>query len=505
MNMNSQTEHNQNTNNSLALLIPIMLALLIFIMAARTPLDSDMWWHLRAGTDMLESGKPLLIDQFSYTRDGVTWINHSWLSEVVLALLYRWMGYTGLTFFVAVLASSSLIITYFFMDGHPLFRSFLILMGAAVSAVVWSPRPQIISLVLLAVVGYIHFLYKSRKQNKLWLLPFVFLIWGNFHGGFAIGFLFLGAVIAGEVLNQVFGSSEFERSLNWKEIRKLGLWSIISWCVLPINPNGFAIWKIPFQTVGVTFLQNHIQEWASPNFHEITQQPMLWVLLLVIFVLGVHKKRIDCTDLMLIVTFTYLALLGRRHMAPFAMINLPIIARYGWPSLSEWFEKKLKPKLPLTKNEKLINSSKSNMVQRFVNLTIVFVLAIIAVGKLLAVSQTITVNGYEKQLFPYEAVEWIKDNEPASNIFSEYEWGGYLSWHLPESKVFVDGRTDLFGDEIINLWLSIISGDEGWAQKLDRYGTDLILINNDRTWNLDLISSGWKEVFRNAKTIIYRR
>ena len=82
-------EQRQNT----ARLILAITLLLVFIMAARTPLDSDLWWHLRAGEETLRTGHPVLVDPFSYTRQGSAWINHSWLSQVILALLYRAGGF----------------------------------------------------------------------------------------------------------------------------------------------------------------------------------------------------------------------------------------------------------------------------------------------------------------------------------------------------------------------------------------------------------------------------
>ncbi len=54
-------------------------------------------------------------------------------------------------------------------------------------------------------------------------------------------------------------------------------WTAGSGLVVLINPNGLNMWRIPFQTVGVQVLQSLIAEWASPNFHELAQQPLLWM------------------------------------------------------------------------------------------------------------------------------------------------------------------------------------------------------------------------------------
>src|SRR5512133_2421572 len=98
-----QEERAASERAASARLFMVVAFLLIFIMAARTPLDSDLWWHMRAGEQTLSNGRPLLNDLYSFTRLGAPWINHSWLSQVGMALAYRWFGFLGLGALVAVL------------------------------------------------------------------------------------------------------------------------------------------------------------------------------------------------------------------------------------------------------------------------------------------------------------------------------------------------------------------------------------------------------------------
>jgi len=55
----------------------VLLFALIFALAARVPIDTDTWWHLRSGEYMLTQGF-IYNDPFSYTMRGEPWINHSW-------------------------------------------------------------------------------------------------------------------------------------------------------------------------------------------------------------------------------------------------------------------------------------------------------------------------------------------------------------------------------------------------------------------------------------------
>ncbi|MFA9405749.1 MAG: hypothetical protein ACERKX_08005, partial [Anaerolineales bacterium] len=45
----------------------------IFTMAVRVSIDTDTWWHLRAGEWILENNEILREDPFSLTRLGEAW------------------------------------------------------------------------------------------------------------------------------------------------------------------------------------------------------------------------------------------------------------------------------------------------------------------------------------------------------------------------------------------------------------------------------------------------
>ena len=82
----------------------------------------------------------------------------------------------------------------------------------------------------------------------------------------------------------------------------------------------------------------------------------------------------------------------------------------------------------------------------------------------------------ERKTLPVGAVEWIAENRPAGEMFNHYNWGGYLIWKLwPEHRVFVDGRTDLYGDEILREYMAIQTARPDALQLLDAYGVSFVL------------------------------
>jgi hypothetical protein len=481
--------------------IPIVGLLLIWILAARSPVDTDIWWHLRAGKQMAVSGQPVLVDLFSSTRFGQPWMNHSWLSEVFLYYLYSAFGYTGLELWVVVAAVGSMAFIYAQLSGPPIGRVFVLISGSTVAALVWSPRPQLVSLVFFAVVGYLLFQYKYRKVNWLWVLPVLFLFWGNLHGGYLLGLLLAGCMVAGEILNHLMRNDRAER-LGWLEIRNLVGWLGVSSLALLVNPNGLDIWRVPFQTVGVSSLQNFVQEWASPNFHDLYNQPYLWLLFAAVAGIGLAGRRVDGTDLIGLVLFGYLGFVAQRNFGPFALAAMPVLSRGLVQAYKTWKggEEMGQPvELPQ------VQTSPRPRWQRRVNLLVVGLLALVAFGKLGVTSNPVLMDGLINSGNPVGAVAWLKGHQSEGHLLNEYNWGGYLTWALPEYPVFLDGRTDLFGDELIGQWMTVMQAGEGWRAVVDRWDITLIMADPTRPILPVLQQEGWELLYQDSISVLYRR
>ncbi len=484
--------------------IPLLGLLLVFILAARTPVEPDMWWHLKAGEVTWTNARPLLVDPFSFTRLGAAWINHSWLSQVGMYLLFRLGGFAALGGAMALLATASMGLVYIQMDGPPILKAFLLVLGSAVAAVVWSARPQLVSLVMVAIVGSFLYFYKWKHKQTLKWLPLIFLLWGNLHGGYPLGFLLIGAMVAGEVLNHLLMDNS-ATTLEWRQIGQLILWSLASALALLINANGLNIWKIPFQTVDVSTLQQYISEWASPDFHELYQQPFLWLLLLTLAAVGLSRRRIDGTDLATVILFAYMGLVARRNFGPFAIAALPVLSRHLWAAIQAWG--KSPGTEPLAETAGILNDPPRRRPrwQRRLNLVIVGLLALVACGKLYAVTEPGIVQAATTSTEPAAAVDWMLANKLHGRLFNEYNWGGYLIWRSQDLPVFVDGRTDLFGDQVLGEWLATIQAGESWRQALDKWQVDYIMIDPGRPLARALPQAGWKLLYTDPQAVIFTR
>src|ERR1019366_4042926 len=62
-------------------------------------------------------------------------------------------------------------------------------------------------------------------------------------------------------------------------------------------------------------------------------------------------------------------------------------------------------------------------------------------------------------MFPVNAVNFLRQNPPPGPLYNTFDWGGFLTWYMPQYPVSIDGRTDLYGDKMETVAFETESGD----------------------------------------------
>ncbi len=471
----------------------------LFAMAVRTPADTDMWWHLRSGQVIVETRTIPFTDPFSYTRAGVPWIDVYWLAQIVLYGVYAVGSFPGLALSVALLVLVAFIFVWKQMDGGPFLRAFILVLAATTSAVIWAPRPQMFTFALTAILGYIVYLYKWRQVDRLWLLPPMFVLWANLHGGFAVGFILLAGAIAGEILNHVLKHNGPE-VLAWPRLGRLVAVTALSFALLVINPYTIAIYTLPLRTVNIGVLRDFIQEWSSPDFHQLFVQPFIWMLVATLAAVGWSGRRLDGGDFALVAGFAYSALLAGRNIAPFALVCAPVLARHAQPAIE-----RVGRHLATGRRLETPPTSVPATGLVWMNWVILSVVILLAALKIVAPLLPSVQQKAERGTLPVEAVDWIEANRPAGLMFNSYNWGGYLIWRLwPDAAVYVDGRTDLYDDAFLRDYLKVAGAQPGFETILDRDRVNWVLVEANLALDVALSrDAGWSNVYRDEMAVIF--
>jgi hypothetical protein len=371
-------------------------------------------------------------------------------------------------------------------------RAFALILGATAAAVFWSARPQMFSFALSAVVLYILYLYRRKKADRLWLIPIIMGVWGNLHAGFSIGFIFLGGVIAGEILGRLFNRSSADY-LDWRGIRKLTVISLISAAALVINPYGLQMLLVPFQTVSIGALRDFLQEWNSPNFQGRETWAFIFLLLGVLGAAGASKRRIHWTDFVLVSGTAFMALLAGRNIAVFAVVATPVLT-YHLDSILTERGLALQP-------VKRVSAGMARL-----NLILLVVVLLGCLAKVLLVLNPRLVAQEMRNYLPVGAVEYLQANPPPREMFNSYNWGGYLMFALPDTPVYVDGRTDLYGDAFLMQYLQTAIGGDGWQETLDAQDVNTVVIEQGSGLARRLSNDvAWREVYTDSMASIFER
>jgi hypothetical protein len=472
----------------------VVLFLGLFIMAARSVRDPDLWWHLRTGQYILETHHIPHGDVFSFTRAGEPWITHEWLTELLLFMVFRAAGFGGLIFIFGVIIAAAFVITYFRSAGRPYLAGSFVLLGVLATISNWGVRPQMISMLLVAIVLLLlERAERSGQTRDLWWLVPLMLLWVNVHAGYAVGFALMLLTFLGWLAECCF--LPLRRQQLAPKLRSLGAVIVACAVVVPLNPDGLKLFQYPLETLRSRTMQLYIVEWASPNFHEGNMKPLLVLMLFAFMTLTVWPKALRMAPVFLLLGTTFAALISVRHVPLFVLVAVPMICEclYGQPRTGKFLA-------ALSGQESYPGLRKA----AFNAILIAAMACFVGIRFRYVIQQQ---PAMEAKYFPASAVKFIESSHPPAPIFNYYDWGGYFIWNLyPRYRVFIDGRADVYGDKQMDLFTATIQGQHGWEETLRQFDIQTVIVPpKSKLAELLRLSAKWKGTFEDEQTAIFIR
>jgi hypothetical protein len=468
-------------------LFPIAFFLMVFALAVRQSayIDPDLWWHLQAGQDIVQSQSIPKVDPYSFTKAGSEWVAHEWLSEVVMYLIYRASGWGGLLFIFSTLIAITLYLVYRRCDGQPYVAALAILLAAASSSPLLGIRPQMITFLLAAIfIGLLNrYAFDGQSRRLWWMIPLM-LLWVNFHAGYALGLALIGLYLVSLMLDR-----------KWRLAPRLGLILIIATGVVPLNPNGFRMFSYPFETLTSASMAAYIEEWASPDFHKIMFLPLALLLFMLLGAMALSARRPAASDVFLLLVTGFGALRSARHIPIFALIAAPILSRHVWEIMKTngWERYFTRPEVAATGFALIFN--------------MVFLLAPASLGFVRITHFVSNQPTYEAKNYPQAAVNFLTAHQLPAPIYNRYGWGGYLIRRLhPNYQVYIDGRADVYGDSFMVEALRTYDGHPEWRKPLERLGIRTVIIAPTAPLaSLLREDSAWSRVYEDRQAVIFTR
>lgn len=488
--------------------------------------DPDLWGHIRYGEMILDGHGLPREDVFSYSAPGAAFYDHEWLSDVVIAALYRLGGSAALVVFKLLLSAAliALLIDAARSVGRLLWKSeslrplTVALVLIPVLAVIHpgaSFRPQLFTMLFLALEGALlaradlrmtlppadGAARRSRVGWELAVLPPLLLVWANLHGGFLVGlgiFGLFGGAVAVRAWLPLLRANTSERSdaatppatrdaptptatsdaptIATKDVVMVGAIVVLAVLAPLVNPYGVELYTY----LGATLdMHDEISEWHPVTlFSTAFLRFKLLVLASAIAAAGLwwcrsslsHLSRaLDWRVPSLAVAALY-AFRHQRHTVLFAEVAAPLLIVAAEEACRRLVAQR--PEL----------FTPRSLVRRICAVGFVAV-AVFQIG---AYANQVRRDGLEIRFgrldYPVDAVEFLRAHGIGGNVAFPFEWGAYAIRELaPKARVFIDGRFEaVYPPRVIEDYFAFSNGREGWERLLDDYPTEVVVVQRWR-------------------------
>jgi hypothetical protein len=468
-----------------------MAGVMIGITVTKGVQDPDYFWHVTAGQWIAEHGSVPNSDPFSFTWAGRPWTPHEWLSELLMYWLVSGLGRTG-ALFVFGLFPAAIVLTQGAMLSRrgvslTAFAPAAVLMGLVIAPYV-TLRPQALSWLLLSLlIWFLLALRPEKARRALLLIPF-FVVWANLHGVYVIG---LG-VVATYCLFTILGRTPMSQAKGLMAMAAIG--SVLASMLTPAGPVGVLY---PFRYVELSdWGLANIQEWQSPSFHE----PAHWAFLALIAWVGLNGGRNTPGWLVM------LAWVGI-GLGLVALRNVPIAAVFCLPTLALGLEARLRERAAHRAIRRPMAPSRA-LGRRLME---VGTAVIVVIGATLVLAPRGMGGGITADIerrFPVQGVAELQRADPDARVLAEYGWGGYVIHELYAGggRVFVDGRNDMYDQQVLEDYDAIKAADPGWEDLADRYRVEALLLDPEATVTRGPAeAAGWCEQHRDENEVLYLR
>ena len=427
----------------------IVVLLIVLPIAIRTVADPDLWGHTRFGLDMLATHTLPRDDPYSFTQD-VPWINHEWLSELVMGAAYRAAGSIGL-----VALKAALVAVFFALMAGAYASASPLVVGPVFFLVAWGTayltstlRPQLWTLIGVALICRL--LMTAPRPWWIVALPSLFALWVNLHGGWIVG---AGLLVVWTSVQMC--RSQAPRAL----IAGVALLSALATLV---NPYGWQMWAF---LAGTVRMSRDIAEWRP-----LLTLPVLdwvpWLLVVVgVIVCAVSKPRPPLERLAMIAMLAYSAFRVART-APLCVVAAAVLMR---PSV-----------LATRFNVPLSFDPPSRSALRGFGAALL-ALAVISGVVSTRLARCIPIaGGWSPDLVAGQA---LIDSKVRGKMVTWFDWGEYALWHLGGGlRVSMDGRREtIYSDTVLEEHFALYEGTPEGVAYLQRLSADYVWLPASKT------------------------
>lgn len=476
--------------------------------------DCDTGWHIRTGQWITANHWVPARDIFSFSKPGDPWFAWEWLSDVVFAWINSHGGLRALVILAILLLCATFSILYRLVrsKSNAITAIFLTMIAAAASSIHWLARPHLFTLLFTVLFyGALENVREGRTRIAgvpyLAVFPVVMVLWTNLHGGFFVGILLISAYGGAELLQFFLAADEGRRADAKRKYRAYFASALACAAASLVNPYTYHLHMHLAEYIRDPWNSQHIAEFLSPSFHHPTALFFEGLLVMAAMTGYWNLTRGRLTEPILLGMWAHAALLAARNIPIFAIVTAPAAAAMvqAWlDRAGEWNVAAWVRNAAARFNRMAAATAEKEAVGRFHLVSAVGIALVAAVIWAPHPPKKFRAE-FDPDYYPAGALATLR-SDVSARIFTNDEWGDYLIWSLyPTNRVFVDGRSDFYGDDFEAKYVDVLNVRTGWENTLAHFGVNTILLPPDAPLTGALKeSSRWKVVYDDGISLVFR-
>lgn len=490
---------------------------ILVIYSSREVSDLDIWLHLETGQYIVQHRLIPHQDIFSFSILGKPWINHEWLFQVISYLFFSAGGFSGLIFMQAAVILLAFLALFFtqLRKNNPLVVFGVLYLTLLCCVYRIMIRPDIFSLLFISVYLCLLKVFAEKNSFWIWSLPVLQLAWANIHGFSFVGPLIVFIFILSELVKRYARLPGIDN----QQIKKLlAIFSLLVLAPLA-NPYGLRGVVYPLNVLGEIsgkgkIIFTYIMELKAPfsdggvlDFNYLVFYKLLVIVSLLCFFL--NRRRANIFDLFLWLVFLAFSLTARRNIVYFALVAGFVILN----NTGAIFENARGLFLKFRR-------SAPYPWLKYSCIAVFFVYPALSAQKFITEVSANSLGTYElrrsrdglaQARYPQKAVNFLLENNLPARMFNDFNSGSYLIGNaFPRRKVFIDGRTELYGADFFTEYVEAGKGDPDAIEKImEKYAIQGFFLTisahdlQDGLLDYLLHNPGWKPVYLDEAAIIF--
>jgi hypothetical protein len=530
----NEKEYNWLSYTRLSLIIILFLFIFLrYLYPIYYGLDTDLFWHLKTGEVIFNTHQIPSVDPFTHTpadqfREKFL-LGSYWLSDLILFLIYKISGFTGLVLLRSAIICSTIFIVFLKLRERDFHLSIVLsfLLGLALMPTS-TLRPNLFTIFFVAALILLIEKYRETLKKRYGAALFVLMLsWANMHGGYIVGVGILVIYLTAALFSLKMSGDEQKT----RKARHIALTSGISVLISFVNPSGIDAIRIagelslkPSHKLLISYIETDMG-----LFRNIAQHPNEMVLLSFVIIgfiiisttLNILRKKAELAPTLIVLFLFVLTISSVRSLPLFLVAGLLVNCRNG------------NRNVPLFKRKSM----------ELTTGVIIFSLLIFFIYKEFPREHPGKLQ--ETDAIYLQLGEFLNDNQIKGNMLNQEITGNFIIYKLfPKYKVFTDSRyisVDVFFDGLDmfyaveeptldknksyvssfnNTILNLLKGDinndyskEYWHTLLEKYNIDFIVgrISHPNSGSLFPIfmkligNENWKLIYSDGSAVVLVR